>query len=379
MPLEQLRRQGSQGGGWITVRHKYLAVWGIVAASLGAACPVSAGDPNLASPVLGSAAQTLRMQTAFNPNLPGAGDGVRAFTRSLKQMSGGALNIKIVEPGRIAPTPDMLDAIIAGNLEAAFTWSGYAAAKAPVFSLFATVPFGPGPEELTSWVLDASGAQVHRAAYEKLGVVGIPCGVQGPEGGGWFRSDLDKVSDLKGVRLRYGKLSAEVMSRLGATVVPLSSGEFFYQLQQGKMDGGEMSTPAMDLALGFDKLGLPYYMPGWHQPSALLDFLMRKDKWEALPIAHRAQTQTACRAAIAFMLGRSPHLQAEALVKMRMAGVTIKPWSLELLDAFQRQANLVLKEVAARDAAFAAGWASQREFVEHGKAWRAMSRVPAAQ
>ena len=39
----------------------------------------------------------------------------------------------------------MLDAVIAGDLEAAFTWTGYAAAKAPVFSLFATVPFGPGP------------------------------------------------------------------------------------------------------------------------------------------------------------------------------------------------------------------------------------------
>jgi hypothetical protein len=26
--------------------------------------------------------------------------------------------------------------------------------------------------------------------------------------------------------------------------------------------------PAIDAALGFDKLGLPYYVPGWQQPSA---------------------------------------------------------------------------------------------------------------
>ena len=86
------------------------------------------------------------MQTAFNPGLPGAGEGVRTFTKTLKHMSGGALAIKIVEPGRIAPTKDMLDAVIAGDLEAAFTWAGYAASKAPVFSLFGTVPFGPGAE-----------------------------------------------------------------------------------------------------------------------------------------------------------------------------------------------------------------------------------------
>mgnify|MGYP006156448409 CR=1 FL=1 len=78
----------------------------------------------------------------------------------------------------------------------------------------------------------------------------------------------------------YGRFAAEVVTRLGATVVPLPPGEFFYQLQQGKVDGGEMSTPAIDASLGFDKLGLPYYMPGWQQPSAVLDFLMRKDKWE---------------------------------------------------------------------------------------------------
>ena len=96
---------------------------------------------------------------------------------------------------------------------------------------------------------------------------------------------------------------------MGATLVPLPAGEFFYQLQQGQVDGGEMSTPAIDAALGFDKLGLPYYMPGWQQPSAVLDFLMRKDKWEALPAAMRAQIETACRANIAWMLSRSPHMQ----------------------------------------------------------------------
>ena len=74
-----------------------------------------------------------------------------------------------------------------------------------------------------------------------------------------------------------------MIERLGATLVPLPPGEFFYNLQQGKVDGGEMATPAIDAALGFDKLGLPYYMPGWQQPSAVLDFLMRKDKWETLP------------------------------------------------------------------------------------------------
>ncbi|MBX9943735.1 MAG: TRAP transporter substrate-binding protein [Reyranella sp.] len=349
----------------------------MLAAAVCAASGVAVAQDKPAGKVAAApAGRVLQMQTAFNPALPGSGDGIRIFARAIKQMSGGALAIKIVEPGRIAPTADMLDAIVAGDLEAAFTWSGYAATKAAVFSVFATVPFGPGPEDMTSWMLEGDGGRIHRDAYEKLGVAGIPCGMQGPKGGGWFRAELNTPADLKGLRLRFGKLPGEVIARLGATLVTLPAGEFFYQLQQGRLDGGEMSTPAIDAALGFDKLGLPYYVPGWQQPSAVLDFLMRKDKWEALPAEQRTQIETACRANIAWMLSRSPNVQGLALEKLRAAGVVIKEWSPELMEAFRSNTEIVLKEQADRDPDFAAALANQRAFVQQSARWRALSRLP---
>jgi len=320
--------------------------------------------------------RVITMQTAFNPALPGSGEGVRLFTRTVKHMSAGALSIKIVEPGRITPTADMLDAVISGDLEAAFTWSGYAASKVPVFGVFATVPFGPGPDDMVSWMLEGDGSRIHQEAYDKLGVAGIPCGIQGPKGGGWFRGDFNTVADFKGQKLRYGKFAAEVIARLGAIPVPLPAGEFFYKLQQGNVDGGEMSTPAIDAALGFDKLGLPYYLPGWQQPSAVLDFLMRKDKWEALQPSLRAQIETACKANIAWMLSRSPNVQALALEKLRTSGVAIREWSAELLDAFRKNTDVVLKEQAERDPDFAAALTNQRAFVAQGARWRTLSRLP---
>jgi len=356
------------------VRRKVSEILAIAAAILAASNVAFAQDKKAEKgPPPG---RVLQMQTAFNPALPGSGEGVRLFTKTVKQMSGGTLAIKIVEPGRIAPTADMLDAIVAGDLEAAFTWSGYAAAKVPVFGVFATIPFGPGPEDMTSWMLEGDGGRIHRAAYDKLGVTGIPCGVQGGKGGGWFRGDFDTVADFKDKRLRFGKFAAEVVARLGATVVPLPPGEFFYQLQQGKVDGGEMSTPAIDASLGFDKLGLPYYMPGWQQPSAVLDFLMRKDKWEQLSPAQRAQIETACRANIVWMLSRSPNVQGLALEKLRASGVTIRQWSPELMTAFRINANVVLKEQAERDPDFGAALANLRGFLVQSSTWRTMSRLP---
>jgi len=289
-----LEVRGSQAGGWLTVVHRRVVAGGTVAALLlAAAGGAVAGEPD-AAPAFG-----LQMQTAFNPELPGAGEAVRTFAKTVKHMTDGALSLKIIEPGHVAPTHSMLDAVAAGDLEAAFTWAGYVADKAPVLGLFGTMPFGPAPDEMTSWILDGDGGRIHHDAYDRLGVVGIPCGVQGPKGGGWFRGDLNTAEDFKGMRLRYGRLSGEVIERMGATLVRLKAGDFFYKLQQGKVDGGEMSTPAIDAALGFDKLGLPYYMPGWQQPSSVLDFLMRKDKWAEWPATLRAEIETACRANIA--------------------------------------------------------------------------------
>jgi TRAP-type mannitol/chloroaromatic compound transport system substrate-binding protein len=361
------------------VRRKNAIVVGIAAAVLAVSTAVAGDKDKLVDrPTdLGpSPGRIIQMQTAFNPALPGSGEGVRIFARTVKHMSAGALAIKIIEPGRVAPTADMLDAVVAGDLEAAFTWSGYAAAKAPVFGVFSTVPFGPGPEDMSSWMLEGDGSRIHRDAYEKLGVAGVPCGIQGSKGGGWFRSELNTVADFKGQRLRFGRFAGEIISRLGATLVPLPPGEFFYQLQQGKVDGGEMSTPAIDAALGFDKLGLPYYLPGWQQPSAVLDFLMRKDKWDALPAALRVQIETACRANIAWMLSRSPHMQGLALEKLKASGVVIKQWSAEIMGAFRRKADIVLKEQADHDSDFAAALANQRAFVGQSVDWRTLSRLP---
>jgi TRAP-type mannitol/chloroaromatic compound transport system substrate-binding protein len=229
---------------------------------------------------------------------------------------------------------------------------------------------------MTSWMLEGDGSRIHREAYEKLGVTGIPCGIQGAKGGGWFRGDFNTVADFKGQRLRFGRYAGEVVSRLGATLVPLPAGEFFYKLQQGQVDGGEMSTPAIDAALGFDKLGLPYYVPGWQQPSAVLDFLMRKDKWDALPAAMRAQIETACRANIAWMLSRSPHMQGLALEKLKASGVVIKQWSPEIMQAFRSNAEIVLREQADRDPDFAAALANQRAFISQSAGWRTLSRLP---
>jgi len=117
-------------------------------------------------------------------------------------------------------------------------------------------------------------------------------------------------------------------------------------------------------------------LPGWQQPSAALDFLMRKDKWETLPPRQRIQIETACRANIAWMLSRSPPLQGTALEKLKASGVVSKQGSPELMKVSRAKSEIVLKEQADRDPDFAAALANQRAFISQSIDWRKMSRLP---
>ena len=90
----------------------------------------------------------------------------------------------------------------------------------------------------------------------------------------------------------------------------------------------------------------------------------------------RAQIETACQANIAWMLSRSPNVQGLALEKLRASGVEIREWSPELLTAFRKNTDIVLKDEAERDPDFAAALANQRAFVAQGARWRTLSSLP---
>ena len=362
-----------------------LAGYLTVLTAFGAAPSALAQTSSTASATVPAQAQTaatpqplppvrLKMQTAFNPVLSVIGEASRNFTATLKGLSGGTFAIKILEAGRVAPTADLLDAVVEQTVDAGFTSPIYAAAKQPALALFAGIPFGPSPEEYVAWLYDGDGARLHHDLYARLGVHAMPCGIIGPEAGGWFRNEINRVADLKGLRLRYNGIGGEVMNRLGATNVPTPAGDLFYTLQQGKLDGAEFSMPSVDRALGFEKLGMNYYFPGWHQPAALIDFYMRRDRWESLEPQRRVQLETACRATVAFTLARAPGEQVRALEYFRKAGVPIRTFPPEVLQAIRDAAAVVIAEQVAQDADYKAVWDNMSSFLAATRAWSKLGR-----
>lgn len=316
----------------------------------------------------------MRMQTAFDPGLSVLGEGARHFVDAVKASSNGALSFKIVEAGGRVPSAKLLEAVVDGELDAAFTWTGHAAAKVPALNLFASVPFGPSAEEYIGWMFDGGGEALHRELYGRLGVHAMMCGVMGPEAGGWFRNEITAVADLKGLRLRFTGLAAEVLERFGADIVGVPTGEVYHKLQSGKLDGAEFSMPSVDRALGLEKLGMLYYFPGWHQPASLIDFYMRKDRWGALGREQRAQIELACRSTVLFTMARAPAEQAKALAYFRKQGISLRFWAPSTLESFRETSADVMREHAEKDTDFRRVWEHMRQYLDGPRAWQRLSR-----
>ena len=105
--------------------------------------------------------------------------------------------------------------------------------------------------------------------FKRYKIVVFNCGMISPEASGWFRKEIKTVEDLKGLKMRFLGLGANVMQKLGVATQLLQAGEIFQALQLGTIDATEFSMPAMDYALGFHQVAKFYYFPGWHQMSTL--------------------------------------------------------------------------------------------------------------
>jgi len=91
----------------------------------------------------------------------------------------------------------------------------------------------------------------------------------GVQMGGWFNKEVNTPEDFKGLRYRMPELGAEVLRRLGATVVLTAAADIASALKSGAIDGAEFVGPWTDIWLGLNEAADYYYYPGFHEPGSM--------------------------------------------------------------------------------------------------------------
>jgi TRAP-type mannitol/chloroaromatic compound transport system substrate-binding protein len=170
--------------------------------------------------------------------------------------------------------------------------------------------------------------------------------------GGWFRNEVPNVAALRGIKMRIPGIGGEIMSRLGVIPQTLAGGDIYPALERGTIDACEWVGPYDDEKLGFHRVAKNYYYPGWWEPGPGLHAFVNKEKWTALPAAHKEVFQSACREANLWMLTKYDAVNSPAMQRLQAAGVTFRAYSQDIMDAAYREAFALYAEESARNAKF---------------------------
>jgi TRAP-type mannitol/chloroaromatic compound transport system substrate-binding protein len=134
--------------------------------------------------------------------------------KRVKTASEGSLRIEVYEPGALVPVMQTFDVVSKGAVDAGYTAGTFWAGKDVTFNMFSAIPFGPATEEFLAWMYHGGGKELQDELYAESNLKSILCGVVTPETAGWFRKEIKKVDDLKGLKMRFGEKEDTSAKRL---------------------------------------------------------------------------------------------------------------------------------------------------------------------
>lgn len=307
-------------------------------------------------------------------NLPGLGSGPEFFAKVVNEMSGGRLTVRVYGAGEIVPAFEVFDAVSQGVAEvghgAAYYWKG----KIPSSVFFTAVPFGLTAQEINGWLHFGGGLELWREAYAPSGVIPLAGGNSGVQMAGWFNREINSLQDIKGLKMRIPGLAGDVFARAGGTAVRIPGGEIYTSLQTGVIDATEWVGPYNDLALGLHQVARYYYYPGWHEPGAMLEFIVNQQAFETLPADLQAIVTVAARAANQNMLDEFTARNNAALRELvETHGVQLRRLPDDVLRALWRESEVVMQELVAKDPLAARVYQSFKSFHEGVRSYHAIS------
>jgi len=295
---------------------------------------------------------TWRIASSFPRSLDTIYGVAEVLAERVEQLSGGNFRIRVYPAGELVPALQVLDAVQQGTVQAGHTASYYFTGKNPALAFDTCVPFGLSSRQQTAWLTEGGGLELLRELFADFNILNFPAGNTGSQMGGWFKRQIQGAKDLEGLKMRIPGLGGQVMSRLGVTVQVLAGGEIYPALERGAIDATEWVGPYDDEKLGFHKVAKNYYYPGWWEPGPNLSCLVNRDAWAKLPVEYQGMFEVAAAESATVMQARYDARNPAAMERLVAAGVVLRPFSKDILEAAAEASRSYMEELAAGDPAY---------------------------
>lgn len=317
-----------------------------------------------------------KVPAGFPTTLPALGDTAPWVADMLEKASGGNIQLKLYEPGKLVPAFSIMEAVKDKKVEAGYTWIGYDMGKIPALPLLAAVPFGFEPWEYMAWWYHGGGHELAEELYAPNNVHPVLCGIIGPETAGWFREEITSLDQLKGLKICFAGLGGKVIQKAGASVTMLPGAEIYQALEKGAIDASEFSLPEVDQKLGFHQVVKNNYFPGWHQTFTTMHLIVNKEVWDATSEQDKAMVNMGCMAGTTYGLSKAEADQGPIIAKFPELGVTARKLPEPILAELYKLTQEVLEEEAAKDEWFKKIWESQKAFHKEYALWKSFGYLP---
>ncbi len=306
---------------------------------------VAAGS-TLAAPAIAQDRRQWKMVTAWPKNLPGPGVAAQMLADRITALSGGRIEVKLFAAGELVPGRGVFDAVSEGTAELYHAVPAYWGSKSKGILLFGSQPFGLRADEQFGWLAHGGGQALYDEMYARFGLKPFLCGNSGPQWQGWFRTEINSVDDLRGLKFRTTGLASEMCSQIGMAVQAMGGRDMFQALQSGALDAGEFIGPWTDSALGFYQVAKNYYWPGVGEPSSAEECAVNAKAYGDLPDDLKQAVALACESLYNPVWTEYTTKHAQALTKLvAEQGVQVKKLPDDVMVAMGNAAGEVIAEL----------------------------------
>jgi TRAP-type mannitol/chloroaromatic compound transport system substrate-binding protein len=155
----------------------------------------------------------------------------------------------------------VLDAVQNQSVEMGNTAAQYYIGKDAALVFGTTLPFGLNTRQMESWLRHGGGNDLLQEVFTSFNCYGIPMGNTGAQMGDWFRKEINKLDDLKGLKFRIAGFAGKIVTKLGVVPQQIAAGDIYASLEKGTIDAVEWVGPYDDEKLGIQKIAKYYYYP----------------------------------------------------------------------------------------------------------------------
>src|SRR6056300_1183574 len=323
------------------------------AAKAGAVAAATVAMPNIAT--AGSHAKVLKMQAAWPSGANICFEMAADYCKMVEDMSGGSLKIDLQPVGAVVKTSEIGQAVSSGVVDMGHWVTAYWYGKNAAPSLFGTGPsYGMSSQEVMGWMEYGGGRALYNETLAKVGFdyVGFFHMPMPAQPFGWFKKNVTKVSDVKGMKYRTVGLATNVLTAMGMVVRQLPGGEIQPAMKTGLIDAAEFNNPTSDSQFGMQDVSKHYHLGSFHQSQEMFEIPMNTKRLNSLSPQHQAILKHAAEATNTANYFMALVRYSNDLGKlMNESGVNVYQTSDAILDAQLAAWDVVMKDFR-KDALF---------------------------